>query len=115
MLLYQRFVPGLAISSYVVGDEKTGEAVVIDPVRDVEPYLSYARTHRLKIRHVVETHIHADFVSGSAELIAQLGSQVVEQMLQVAVLQAAYVDRSAIDNHTKSRLAVTPVQCRLYF
>ena len=45
MLLYQRFVPGLAIASYVIGDERTGQAAVIDATRDVEDYLRYAR-HR---------------------------------------------------------------------
>jgi hydroxyacylglutathione hydrolase len=77
MLLHQRFVPGLAIASYVVGDEKTGEAAVIDPTRDVDEYLTYARDHGLHVRHVVETHVHADFVSGSRELKARLGGEPV--------------------------------------
>ncbi|MBY0522689.1 MAG: MBL fold metallo-hydrolase [Gemmataceae bacterium] len=72
MLFYQRFVPGLAIASYLVGDEKSGEAVVIDPTRDVGEFLQFARQHQLHIRHIVETHIHADFVCGSRELKAQL-------------------------------------------
>jgi hydroxyacylglutathione hydrolase len=72
MLLHQRFVPGLAINSYVVGDERTGEAAVIDPTRDVDDFLRYADDHGLRIRHVLETHVHADFVSGARELKARL-------------------------------------------
>jgi hydroxyacylglutathione hydrolase len=72
MLLHQRFIPGLAIASYLVGDERTGEAVVIDPTRDIEDYLDYARENDLHIRHILETHVHADFVSGSRELKARL-------------------------------------------
>jgi hydroxyacylglutathione hydrolase len=72
MLLYQRFVPGLAIASYLVADERTGEAAVIDPTRDVDDFLQYARDNDLHIRHILETHVHADFVVGSRELKARL-------------------------------------------
>ncbi|MDZ4804523.1 MAG: MBL fold metallo-hydrolase, partial [Candidatus Eisenbacteria bacterium] len=77
MLLHQRFIPGLAIASYLVGDEQTGEAAVIDPTRDVEEYLAYARDNDLHIRHILETHVHADFVSGARELKARLKDQPV--------------------------------------
>jgi hydroxyacylglutathione hydrolase len=59
---------GLAHLSYLLGDPGSGKAIVIDPRRDVDVYLELARKHNLKITHVVETHIHADFVSGSREL-----------------------------------------------
>lgn len=72
MLLHQRFVPELAINSYIVGDERTGEAAVIDPTRDVEEFLRYARENGLRIGHVVETHVHADFLSGAREIKARL-------------------------------------------
>ena len=75
MLLHQRFVPGLAIASYLVGDEKTGEAVVVDPTRDVDDFLRFARGHDLHIRHIIETHVHADFVCGSRELKARLDGE----------------------------------------
>lgn len=75
MLLHQRFIPGLAIASYLVGDERTGEAAVIDPTRDVEEYLAFARDNDLHIRHILETHVHADFVSGARELKARLKDQ----------------------------------------
>lgn len=77
MLLHQRFIPGLAISSYIVGDEKTGEAAIIDPTRDVEPFLHYAKEHGLRIRYILETHVHADFVSGAKELKARLRDEPV--------------------------------------
>lgn len=75
MLLHQRFVPGLAIASYIVGDEKTGEAAVVDPTRDVEAYIRFAKQHDLHIKHIIETHVHADFVCGSQELKARLDDE----------------------------------------
>jgi hydroxyacylglutathione hydrolase len=72
MLMHQRFVPGLAIASYIIGDEKSGSAAVIDPTRDVDDFVAYARDHDLKIGYILETHVHADFVSGSRELKARL-------------------------------------------
>jgi hydroxyacylglutathione hydrolase len=65
---------GLAHLSYLIGDRSSGRAAVIDPRRDVEVYLELARRHQLTITHAVETHIHADFVSGSCELAARTGT-----------------------------------------
>jgi hydroxyacylglutathione hydrolase len=65
---------GLAHLSYLIGDPSSGRAAVIDPRRDVDVYLELARKHRLTITHAVETHIHADFVSGSRELAARTGT-----------------------------------------
>jgi hydroxyacylglutathione hydrolase len=65
---------GLAHLSYLIGDRSSGRAAVIDPRRDVDVYLELARQHRLTITHAVETHIHADFVSGSRELAARTGT-----------------------------------------
>ena len=75
MFFHQRFVPGLAIASYMVGDEKTKQVAVIDPTRDVDEYVEIAKREGLRITHVLETHVHADFVCGSAELKARLGGQ----------------------------------------
>lgn len=75
MLLQQRFVSGLAIASYIVGDEKTGEAAVIDPTRDVDDFIAFAKENDLHIRHIIETHVHADFVCGSKELKARLDDE----------------------------------------
>ncbi len=83
MLLHQRFVPGLAINSYLVGDERTKQAAVIDPTRDVDEFIDYARDNGLHIRHILETHVHADFVSGSLELKTRLDG---EPMIHVSGL-----------------------------
>jgi len=72
MFFHQRFIPGLAIASYMVGDEKAKQVAVIDPTRDVDEYLRIAKDEGLRITHVLETHVHADYVSGSAELKARL-------------------------------------------
>jgi hydroxyacylglutathione hydrolase len=66
---------GLGNSSYVV-DLGDGRALVVDPVRDVEPYVRFAHQHGLKLAYSLETHLHADFVSGSLEL-ARLGATIL--------------------------------------
>lgn len=68
MLLRRFYDPKLAQASYLVGCTATGEALVVDPSRDIDPYLQGAGAEGLRIRHVTETHIHADFVSGAREL-----------------------------------------------
>jgi len=67
---------GLAQLSYIVGDDKAGVAAVIDPRRDVEVYINRARELGVQITHAVETHIHADFVSGARELAARTGAEI---------------------------------------
>lgn len=68
MLLKHFYDPDLSQSSYLVASPTTGEAVVIDPTRDVEPYLEFAERQNLRIIGAVETHIHADYASGGHEL-----------------------------------------------
>jgi hydroxyacylglutathione hydrolase len=75
MFFHQRFIPGLAIASYMVGDEKAKQVAVIDPTRDVDEYIRLAKEEGLRITHILETHVHADFVSGSAELKARLNGE----------------------------------------
>lgn len=75
MFFHQRFIPGLAIASYIVGDEKTKQVAVIDPTRDVEEYIRVASSEGLHITHILETHVHADYVSGSVELKARLDGE----------------------------------------
>ncbi|MCB9435489.1 MAG: MBL fold metallo-hydrolase [Anaerolineales bacterium] len=74
MLLKYFYDKKLAQASYLVGCAATGEALVIDPARDISPYLEAARAEGLRITHITETHIHADFVSGSRELASQTGA-----------------------------------------
>jgi hydroxyacylglutathione hydrolase len=76
MFFHQRFVPGLAIYSYIVGDETTRQAAVIDATRDVDEFIEIAHREGLHIKHVLETHVHADFVSGSREMKDRLGDEV---------------------------------------
>jgi hydroxyacylglutathione hydrolase len=76
MLLKYFYDEPLAQASYLIGCAKTGEALVIDPMRDVEPYLAAAAQAGMRITQVTETHIHADFVSGVRELVARTGAQM---------------------------------------
>lgn len=66
MVVETVFTEGVAHLSYLIGDKATGKAAVIDPRRDVEVYIELARKNKLSITHVLETHIHADFVSGTS-------------------------------------------------
>lgn len=66
----------LAQASYFIGCQKAGVAAVIDPKRDVDTYLEIARQNNMTITHVLETHIHADFLSGSRELAALTGAKL---------------------------------------
>lgn len=66
----------LAQASYFIGCQKAGVAMVIDPKRDVDTYLEIAQQNNMKITHVTETHIHADFLSGARELAALTGAQL---------------------------------------
>jgi hydroxyacylglutathione hydrolase len=74
MLLKYFYDKSLAHASYLVGCQRTGEAIVIDPGRDIEPYLEAASAEGLRIVGAAETHIHADFVSGSRELADRVGA-----------------------------------------
>lgn len=74
-MILERFeVPGLAHYSYVLGSK--GQAVVIDPKRDVDTYLDFARRNQLEITHVLETHIHADYASGASALAQAAGAEL---------------------------------------
>jgi hydroxyacylglutathione hydrolase len=75
MLLRYFYDKALSQASYLLGSPETGEALVIDPARDAAPYLAAAREEGLTITQVAETHIHADFVSGRRELVAQSGAR----------------------------------------
>lgn len=74
MYFEQFYLTCLAHASYMIGSE--GEAAVVDPQRDVDIYLKTAEEQGLKIRHIFETHLHADFVSGHKELAARTGATI---------------------------------------
>lgn len=74
MLLKYFYDKPLAHASYLIGCQKTGEALVVDPSRHVDPYLEAAKAEGLRIVGAAETHIHADFVSGARELADRTGA-----------------------------------------
>ncbi len=76
MILKQFYLNCLAHASYLVGDESSGIAAVVDPQRDVDGYLDYAAEHRLRIAHVFLTHFHADFLAGHLELRDRAGATI---------------------------------------
>jgi glyoxylase-like metal-dependent hydrolase (beta-lactamase superfamily II) len=75
MFFKQFYLGCLAHASYLIGSE--GEAAVVDPQRDVDEYLNEAAAQGLQIKYVIETHLHADFVSGHQEIAARTGAQIV--------------------------------------
>jgi hydroxyacylglutathione hydrolase len=76
MILKRFYDAKLAQASYLLGCGKTGQAIVFDPNRDVEQYVGMAASEEVRITHVTETHIHADFVSGSRELARRTGGKL---------------------------------------
>lgn len=68
MFFYRIITPGLSINSYLIADPLTKEGIVIDPVRNIDPLLKLALKENITITTVLETHVHADFISGSKEL-----------------------------------------------
>ncbi|WP_068154306.1 MBL fold metallo-hydrolase [Rhodococcus phenolicus] len=76
MILEQYYIECLSHASYLIGDESTGRAVVVDPRRDIAEYLDDATKYGLTIEGVINTHFHADFVSGHLELVAATGAWI---------------------------------------
>ena len=76
MIFKQFYLPCLAHASYIIGDEVTGTAAVVDPQRDIDQYISFAAEHALEIKHVFLTHLHADFVAGHLELRDRVGATI---------------------------------------
>ncbi|WP_034386950.1 rhodanese-like domain-containing protein [Deinococcus sp. YIM 77859] len=77
-MYFQRFYDtDLAQASYMIGCQQTGECLVVDPIRDISQYLEEAESQKLRITHVTETHIHADYLSGSRELAQATGARLL--------------------------------------
>ena len=76
MILKQFYLQCLAHASYLIGDEQTHTAAVVDPQRDVDQYLAFAAEHGLRIERVFLTHLHADFIAGHLELRDRVGAQI---------------------------------------
>jgi glyoxylase-like metal-dependent hydrolase (beta-lactamase superfamily II)/rhodanese-related sulfurtransferase len=76
VIFKQFYLNCLAHASYLIGDEQTSIAAVIDPQRDVDRYVEFADENKLKIRHVILTHLHADFIAGHLELRDRAGATI---------------------------------------
>jgi len=76
LIFKQFYLPCLAHASYIIGDEATGTAAVVDPQRDTDQYVAFASEHALQIHHVLLTHLHADFVAGHLELRDRVGAVI---------------------------------------
>jgi hydroxyacylglutathione hydrolase len=76
MILKQFYLNCLAHASYLIGDEQTGEAAVVDPQRDIDQYVAFAAESKLTIKHVFLTHLHADFIAGHLELRDRVGAKI---------------------------------------
>src|SRR5215469_10038333 len=77
MNIEQFFLEGLGHQSYLITDEETGNAAVVDPRRDVDVYMQAAHRAGVQITHILETHVHNDYVTGARELAAQTGATIV--------------------------------------
>lgn len=76
MILEQFYLGCLSQASYLIADEQSRRAVVVDPRRDVGDYLDFARRHDLRIELIVLTHVHADFIPGHTELAVETGAEI---------------------------------------
>jgi hydroxyacylglutathione hydrolase len=76
MILQQFYLNCLAHASYLIGDERSRVAAVVDPQRDIDQYIAFADTHALRIAHVFLTHLHADFVAGHLEMRDRTGATI---------------------------------------
>ena len=108
MILEQLYLPCLSQASYLLGDEASGTAVVVDPRRDVDVYLERAQALGLRIRHVYLTHFHADFVAGHLELAARAGADI--RMGAKARAEFAHVAMADGDSQTIGNLRITVLE-----
>jgi len=98
MFLRQYYLGCLAHASYLIADESTATAIVVDPQRDIEQYLADAGAHGFAIRHVFLTHFHADFVAGHLELRDRCGAAIhLGSRAQAEYPFVPMPDRSTLD------------------
>jgi hydroxyacylglutathione hydrolase len=106
-LFVQQFVDkGLGNSSYLIASEETGIAAIIDPERDVDKYIKTAEGLGLKLRYALETHLHADFVSGVHELAHALGLRHEHAHFEIGASAAADVGFDHIALHDGDKLSL---------
>src|SRR5436305_5886351 len=83
----------LGCASYLVGDTASGVATVVDPQWDIDPYLHLARLHGVRVEHVLETHNHADHVSGHGRLARATGATIhVHELAEASYPHEAFAD-----------------------
>ena len=92
MIIDRIYTPGLAQVAYIVTDPDAGVAAVIDPRRDVGVYLDWAEAHRVRVVAILETHIHADFVSGARELAAATHAPILVSRAGGEAFATDYLD-----------------------
>src|ERR1700749_4338515 len=98
MILKQYYLGCLANASYLLGDEASATAIIVDPQRDIEQYLADAEKFGLTIRHVFLSHFHADFVAGHLELRDRCGAAIhMGQRAQAEYALVAMKDGEALD------------------
>ena len=76
MNIEQFVIEGLGHQSYCILDSESGTAAIVDPRRDVDVYLQAAQSAQARITHILETHIHNDYITGSRELVARTGATI---------------------------------------
>ncbi len=103
MIFQQYYLECLSHASYLIGDEGTGRAVVVDPQRDVAEYVADAEKYGLRIELVIETHFHADFLSGHLELAKATGATISYS----AVAETEFESRGVSDGERLSLGEVT--------
>ena len=110
MIIHQYYLECLSHASYLVGDDTSGTAVVIDPRRDIAEYVSDATRLGFRITHVIETHLHADFLSGHLELAAATGASIVFGEAAPVEFEALRLpDGAWIDlGHVRLQILATP-------
>src|SRR6201992_2797490 len=98
MILKQYYLGFLAHASYLLGDEATATAIIVDPQRDIQQYVADAEKLGLHIRHVFLTHFHADFVAGHLELRDRCGASIhMGSRAQAEFALIAMKDGDALD------------------
>ena len=97
MFMRQLFDPSLAHYSYLIGCQKTGESVVIDPQRDIDRYRQLAEENDLRITAVADTHIHADYLTGAREFAADPSVALYLSAEELDVLDTQFPAFASVD------------------